>query len=243
MKLPPGRDLGEFMELKFKPGSWEKNGIPSEGCRVRTATFERLMDQGGSYEIDDLIYGLMDWLDVAEDPRPALKTLRMILDRHFPPDGRTSARCRFQDEQGIDRIFRVGPVDPSADVVAWQRRSWVIALAGPDEEEPGRIVVAAPGPISLSVAQRILALGLTCFMMEPFNSYIGAQTMSRSTAAVYAWKAGEATTCHWEYGLGKRVDGREIVDCSGELDDLPKDGWLAPNQLAMMVAIAAGYLK
>jgi hypothetical protein len=193
--------------------------------------------------VDDLIYGLMDWLDVTDDPEPALATLRLILDRHFPPDGRLSARCRFLDEIGVDRILHVGPIDSDEDVVAWQRRSWIIALAQPSQEEEGRMVVGAPAPISLNVAQRILSLGMTSFMMEPFDSYIGAQTMSRSTSAVYAWEAGEVTTCHWEYGLGNRVEGDHIVDCSDEVDSLPSDGWLAANQLAMQVANAAGYLK
>lgn len=242
MKLPPGRDIDTFVELRFKPGAWENNGIPLKGCRIRTSTFETIVQRGGSFEVDDVIYGLMDWLDVAEDPAPALDILRMILDRHFPPDERTSAKCKFQDEHGLEQTFHIGPVNIAGDVIAWQRLGWVIALAQACAEEPGRIVVAAPAPISLRVAQRILALGQTSFMMEPYDSYIGAKTMSGSTANCYAWEAGEATTCHWQYGLGKRVEANEIIDCLDELDGLPEEkNWLPPNQLAMMVAIASGY--
>ena len=70
MRLPPGADIDKFMELRFRPGSWEQNGVPSEGCRVRTETFERILSAGGNYGIDDLICGLMDWLDVTDDPEP-----------------------------------------------------------------------------------------------------------------------------------------------------------------------------
>jgi hypothetical protein len=240
VKFPPKRDTKEFIELRFKSGSWEKRGIPETGCRVRAEAFECFLSRRGEDEIQFLIYGLMDWLDVTDDPAPALTTLRQLLDRHYPPDGCGEARCYLEDEKGVSRIFHVGKVDVTGDLVAWQRRSWILALAQ-RAREVGRIVVSAPSPISVNVAQRILSLGLTSFMSEPFDSYAGALSCSRSTANVYSWEAGEATTCHWEYGLGKRLSSGHFVDCSDEVEPLPEEGWLSSNQLAVQVAIAGGY--
>ncbi len=241
MKLPLGAGAEQFMELRLKPGAWERSGIPEEGCRVRQETFDRILSQGGQYEGDDLIYELMAWLDVTDDPEPALLTLRQMLDRHYPSDGRSSARCRFLDEFGVDRIFHVGDVDTAGRLVSWQRKSWVIALAQPASEE-GRIVVAAPAPISLGVAQRILALSMLRFMDEPFDSFIGAQTTSRSTGSYYSWEAGEVTPISWEHGLGMTEDEGRLRFQTDQVEPLPEAGWLAPNQLVQMVAIAANYL-
>jgi hypothetical protein len=241
VKLPPGDDVEKFIELRFKPGSWYRDGIPERGCRVRAERFERLVADGGSYTIDDLIHGLMDWLDVTDNPEPALKTLRMTLDRHFPPDGHASAWCRFLDEHRVERIFHVGAVNCTDDLVTWQRRGWLIALAQASTEEPGRIVVSAAGPITLSVALRVLALSVTTYVLEPFDSYVGAQTMSRGTGSYYAWQSGAVTTCHWGDGLGKGSEDRGVIEHAEEfLESCGSDG-LAPNQLAMMIAIAAGY--
>lgn len=241
MKLAAGEGADQFIELRFKPSAWERQGLPEQGCRVRSETFERIVAQGGQYEIDDLIYELMAWLDVTGDPQPALLTLRQMLDRHYPDDGRLTARCRFLDEFGVDRIFHVGPIDRAASLVSWQRKNWVIALAQPSSEE-GRMIVGAPAPISLNVAQRIMSLSMLRFMDEPFDSFEGAQTTSRSTASYYSWEAGAVTTINWEYGLGLRLAGGNLAFCSDEVALPPSDGWLAPNQLVQMVAIAAGYL-
>jgi hypothetical protein len=243
VKLQAGSDIDEFVELNFKPGSWDKEGIPEQGCRIRQSTLEKLMGGGSHCDADELIYGLMDWLDVTDEPEPALATLRQLLDRHYPSDGRTAGRCRFVDEHGVDRTFRVGPVDRSQDVITWQRDAWVMALAQPSKEEDGRIVVAAPGPLSLSVATRILALTMERFMDAPFESYQGAIRMSGSTANFYAWERGQTTTCHWLHGLGSQEREGHLLDCSSELFPLPEHGWLAPNQVAIMVGVAAGYLR
>src|SRR5688572_28295080 len=80
---------------------------PEQGVRVRSSWLEKVMDQGGSYGVDDLIHDLMDWLDVTDEPEPALHTLRRMLDRHYPPDGRSEARCCCQPEEGGALIFHV----------------------------------------------------------------------------------------------------------------------------------------
>ncbi len=242
MRLPEGEEAGRFTEFRFKAGAWERHGVPEQGCRVRPETLDRILSQGGHCEVDELIYELMAWLDVTDDPEPALRTLRQMLDRHYPDDGRITARCRFLDEFGVDRVFHVGPVDRATNIVSWQRKEWVIAIAQPAEEQ-GRMIVGAPAPISLEVAQRILSLSTLRFMDEPFNSFEGAQTTSRSTGSYYSWEAGSVTTISWEYGLGLTLENGALKFCSDQVALPPSEGWIAPNQLVQMVAIAAGYLS
>lgn len=240
VRAPAAKDAALFMELRFKSGAWETRGIPEEGCRIRLETLNRLLDGGGSYGVDDLIYGLMDWLDVTDDPEPANATLRLLVDRHYPTDGRVEGRCRFLDEYGMNRIFHVGPVNCDLPLVRWQRRDWLIALAQRSSEKT-RMVVAAPGPISLKVALRILALSVVIDKGEPFDSFEGARATCHSPRSLICWEEGELTQIDWQDGQ----DGQEHGDKAqryGQQPQLPESGWLAPNQLAMQVAIAAGYM-
>jgi hypothetical protein len=241
LRLQPGREAGEFIELALKPGSWERHGIPEQGCWIRSSSFAKALSKGGASDADDLIHGLMDWLDVTDDPLPAIATLRQLLDRHYPPDGRCSATCHFADETGGDRRLLVGEIAKGAELVSWQRDGLAFALGQASTSEPGRIVIAAPFPLPLSAALRILALAKQTDMEAPFDSFHGGVTMSGATTNFYAWERGELTTCHWPHGLGMRKRGDQILDCSHELYPLPEAGWLAPNQIAMLVAIAAGY--
>lgn len=243
LQLRPGAEINDFAELRFKPGSWDRHGIPEQGCRIRTSAFERILASGGEVEADELIHGLMDWLDVTDDPLPALSTLRALLERHYPADGRTEGRCVFQDEFGNYRVIHVGSVDLTRALVAWQRDSWVIAVAQPCPSEAGRITVAALGPLTLSVALRILSLGMQSFMETPFDSFEGAITMSGSTGNLYSWERGEASTHYWQYGLGMKCKARTLVDCSEALHPLPDEGWLTPGQIVILLGIAAGYLN
>jgi hypothetical protein len=130
-------------------------------------------------------------------------------------------------------VFHVGPIDVHQPLVAWQRRDWIIALAQPSEES-GRMVVGAPQPITLNTALRILSQSMLSYMGEPFDSFVGAHTSGGSTAVFYLWDAGEVTPIRWDDGLD--VQKRASVEACGPT-------WLPPNQLAMQVAIAAGYLK
>jgi hypothetical protein len=242
-RLQPGKDTDEFVELTLKPGSWERNGIPGQGCRLRRQALEELLDNGGGYGADDLILGLMDWLDVTDDPMPAAATLRQMLGRHYPPDGRGHATCHFVDEHGFRRRFGVGLVDLSSALVAWQRDGLVFAVGQASSHEPGRMVIAAPLPLPLKAARLILALAAETDMKAPFDSFDGAVTVSGRTANFYAWEAGELATCHWPEGLGMRQREGTLVDCRHELHPLPPDDWIAPNQVAMMIAVAAGYVS
>jgi hypothetical protein len=236
MIVPRGLGANEFIELKFKPGSWEARGIPEQGVRVRSSWFEKAVAQGGGYSADDLIYGLMDWLDVTDDPEPAVATLKAMLDRHYPCDGQKSARVHFADEHGTVRVFHAGKVDYSTDLVAWQRADWVIAAAQPSEEI-GRIVVGAPAPISLNVALRILFLSATAVEGDPFDSFKGALSMAEVAPA----HDGETCTHAWREGLGWLVENGELSQ-TVDVDYPDNTIWLPVRQLAMQVAIAAGYV-
>lgn len=241
MSLPLSDEAAGFIELTFKPGSWDRRGLPERGCRMRTEAMERIIANGGTCQVEQLIHGLMDWLDVTDDPAPVLGTLRQVLDRHYPDDGRSHARCRFAPEDGGDYIFDVaGKIDCSAPVVAWQRGHWVIAI-GAASKEPGRMVVGAPAPISLNVAKSIHGHSLLNFMLAPFDSFEAARATSSKTGSYYSWEAGQATIIDWSYGLGLTMRHGELI-ADEELARPSETGWLAPNQLAIQVAIAEGYL-
>lgn len=236
MILTLGRGADEFMELHFKSGSWEKSGIPERGVRVRTSWFEKVLDQGGHYHADDFIYGLMDWLDVTDDPELALETLSAMLDRHYPPDGRTSARVKFADVDGCVSTFHAGEIDYSKELVAWHRSEWVIAVAQPSEEA-GRMVVGASAPISLTVAQRILFLSAMYLEGQPFDSFNGAILMAGRASA----QDGETHARAWRDGLGWVVENEERTQAA-DVHYPDSNIWLPVRQLAMQVAIAAGYV-
>lgn len=241
MTLPLLDEADEFIELTFKMGTWDSRGVPENGCRMRTSAMERIIAHSGSYQVEQLIHGLMDWLDVTDDPEPALQTLRQILDRHYPDDGRSHARCRFAPEGGGDFIFDVArAIDCDEPAVAWQRRQWVIALAAAGKEV-GRMVVGAPAPISLAVARGIHGHALVSFMLEPFDSFEAARATSGKSGSYYSWEAGQATLVDWQYGLGKTMRDNQLIS-SDALITPAQTGWLAPNQLAMQVAIAEEYV-
>ena len=170
---------------------------------MRRASLDRILGEDGRYSANDLTLGLMDWLDVTDLPEFALETLRRLLDRHYPADGRTSGRCRFLDENGGDHIFHAGPVEVAEPLVAWQRRDWIIAMAQRSTES-GRIVVGAPAPITLDTARRILSQSILTFMGEPFDSFVGAQSSAGSTGAFYRWDAGVVAPIAWNDGLDHR---------------------------------------
>ena len=229
--LPRGKDIDDFAELSFKPGTWEQWGIPEMGCRLRNSALASLLQNDGMLSPDVAILGLMDWLDVTDNPQPALVTLRQLLDRHYPSDGRTSGRCRFVNEHGSEQVFHAGPVDLARPLVAWQRREWILAVGQPADED-GRLVIGAREPISLSVARRILSVSAVRYMDEPFDSFAGARASASGTAAFYIWRAGEVTPTRWDDGLDTKAQSS-----FSELSE----AWLPPSQLAVQVAIATGF--
>lgn len=238
MNLPASNEADDFAELRFKPGTWLQRGIPERGCWMRTSMLERLLAGGGTYEIDDLIYGLMDWLDVTNKPVPGLTNLQLMLDRHYPADGSARARCHFAGVAGPDHIFHAAiNLNCSGPPVTWQRGDWVIAVARASDE-PGRMAAAAPGPLSLDAARSIFAYSITSYMLEPYDSFAGAWASCGRTANVYRLQRGQVTANYWQHGLGIREqDGQLVRDPAY----LPFTTWLAPRQLAMQVAIAAGF--
>jgi hypothetical protein len=105
------------------------------------------------------------------------------------------------------------------------------------------MVVGAPAPISLSVAQAILSLSMLNYMYEPFDSFQGARTTSASTASYYSWDAGSSTAVAWNHGLGSKVVNGVETQHPEDVTILSGSGgaWIPATQLAQMVALAAGY--
>lgn len=78
---------------------------------------------------------------------------------------------------------------------------------------------------------------MTSYMGEPFDTFQAALTSCGSTAVFYLWEAGEVTPIRWDQGLNAASEERD------PRQPLIANTWLAPNQLAIQVAIAAGYVN
>lgn len=202
MKLAACRGIDEFVELRFKAGSWEAQGVPESGCHVRQGVLEDIIANGGAVSPDDLICGLMDWLDVTDEPLPSLALLRRMLDLHYPDDGKPHARCMFAEPEGPPLVFHIErAMDLALPIIAWQRRGWVIATACAHPEE-GRVAIGAPAPVSLKVAQGILSHAPLTYMTEQFDSFESLRSASGKAASILSWVAGEPTVVSWDRGLG-----------------------------------------
>ena len=81
----------DFVELRFRPGTWERKGIPEQGCWIRATDLETMLEAGGNFTVPQLAHCLIDWLAVTNDRASAKHTLTCLLDRHFqdaPPPHR-----------------------------------------------------------------------------------------------------------------------------------------------------------
>ena len=74
----------DFVELRFMPGTWERKGLPEQGCWIRATDLETMLEAGGNFTVPQLAHCLVDWLTVTEDPKSAKLTLDRLLDRHYP---------------------------------------------------------------------------------------------------------------------------------------------------------------
>ena len=72
----------DFVELRFKPGTWEAKGIPEQGCWIQTSTLDRIIVGGGQLEIEDLVADLLKWFRVTNDRGATMCTLSLIAHRH-----------------------------------------------------------------------------------------------------------------------------------------------------------------
>ena len=81
------RPVDEFMELRFRPGTWERKGIPEQGCWIRATDLEAMLEAGGNFTVPQLAHCLIDWLTVTENPASAKRTLKRLIDRHFTNAG------------------------------------------------------------------------------------------------------------------------------------------------------------
>lgn len=69
--------MRDFVELRFEPGTWGDKGFRGQGCWVRTATLDRVLEQGGELDIQDVIADLLDWLTIAPNRGDVLVTLSL----------------------------------------------------------------------------------------------------------------------------------------------------------------------
>lgn len=92
---------------------------------------------------------------------------------------------------------------------------------------------------SLETANRILAFSMLSYHGEAYDSFAGVRAHAGNTGQFYAWDQGSVTSIYWDHGLGlTMVDGELLYDGDAN-EPLPSvEEWLAPNQLAWMMAIA-----
>lgn len=83
MDAPTGT-ADEFVELRFWPGTWDRQGIPEQGCWIRVQDLEATLEAGGCVSASQLAHCLLDWLAVTNDRASAKRTLQILLDRQFP---------------------------------------------------------------------------------------------------------------------------------------------------------------
>lgn len=77
----------DFVELRFRPGTWERKGLPEQGCWIRATDLETMLEAGGNFTVPQLAHCLVDWLAVTDDRARGKQTLLALLDRHFPDKG------------------------------------------------------------------------------------------------------------------------------------------------------------
>lgn len=236
--LPRQSEADEFVELRLKPAVLAERRLPDGAYPIRRETLESLIASGGDVQIHDMLRGLMDWLDVTDEPEQATDMIRQILRMHFPDDGEREASCTFQSEDGHLHRFLIGEVDANKPLVAWQRCDWLMMIGTPSVVEPGRLLVAAPRPMSCNAAQSIVRLSTTTWMGGILDSYAAALMISGGTPDITSQARGQLELVGWEHGLGANmIDGK--LHHAPNL--LPDHEWLAPNQVAILVAIGADY--
>ena len=68
----------EFVELRLNQEAADRQGIPRTGLWMREEALGAIIERGGQYSLDDLIYGLLDWLQYADDS-VTISNLRTLL--------------------------------------------------------------------------------------------------------------------------------------------------------------------
>ncbi|WP_221796344.1 hypothetical protein [Aquisediminimonas sediminicola] len=235
-------DVDAFTWLQFTSAALEAMELPLGKYPIRTSRMEESIQRGGNLSVPDLMRGLMDWMDVTDDPVSTSHSLRQILDRYFPDNGETAPSFTFENEHGGKFRFGLGIVDQAQPLVAWQRRQWVVAIGCPRKIEPGRMTLAAPGPITLRVAQSIIGHAALIDIGGPIDSYETARASSRRTGSFYNWESTAATIVDWEFGYAI-TDRDGVLEPNDAMVALPPaHEWLCPHQLATLIAIGNGYL-
>ncbi|MGE4303221.1 MAG: hypothetical protein AB7E24_04230 [Novosphingobium sp.] len=221
----------KFAHMLFREEACRSVGIPYVRYPVPIDKFCAGVGEERKVAVEDLLLGLMQWLDVTDELDPPLAIARQILDTHYPADGKQQGSCVLEDENGVRSSFYIEPIRMDEPLVAWQREDHIFAFAQPSHTVPGRAAIGAPGVFSESVARSILGHAMTSFMQEPYDSYVGLQHSVGRTAAYYARDAGRTALMPWDSGLETPIG----LLSPGKID------WLAPNQVAILVGLANGY--
>ena len=72
----------KFVELRLSQETAERQGLPRTGLWMREEALEAIIERGGQYSIDDLIYGLLDWMQYADDT-VTVSNLRTLLHKRL----------------------------------------------------------------------------------------------------------------------------------------------------------------
>ena len=240
--LKPGADIEAFVQLMLKPAARERFGLGDLALPIRREAFEELIAGDGRLEPDHIVRCVMDWLDQTGETGPYVDVLRQMIDDLLPDDHQAFGRCHLDPGDGAPpQRFYAAPVDLDEPLVAFQRGTWVIAVAQASQYEEGRVDVASFGAMTNKTAAKIVGYSTTSFMSEPFDSFAGLMAAAGKTNAFYSWEQDAVTVINWDYGLGRtrQDDGSIEVD----EDYLPYLAmpFLPNNQAATLIAMGAGY--
>lgn len=231
-----------FVWLMFKPELLLRHDIPATIYPLRSSTFDELVRRNGVVSIIDIVRGLMDWLDFSDHPSPVSKTLREIIDRHYPPSQEKFASCEFEFDSSTRSRFRLDPIDTKFPMVSWFRQDFLIAVGGASSIEPELLTIAVPSVLTLRVVESILDESLTIRRFKGISDmYLSCQSdrsqithFDRSVGRVaFAARDDKRSGLVW-------LDNHEASNPRMSLPSSEK--WLSPNQIAVMMAIGGGYL-
>lgn len=174
MEMLSSPQAKRFVWLKFKADFLWHGSFPLTSYPIEVSCLDNLLARGGLISIEDIIRGLMCWMDVVNDPQPSCEILRQILRHHYPPSPEMHAGCEFQDEHQTRYRLRLGPIAAKTPIVAWQRGPWVAAIGCPSKIEPERLKIAAPRPITMNTAKSILSHSRVLDDAKASNCYMSA---------------------------------------------------------------------
>lgn len=242
LELSPQFGNAEFIWLHFKPEMMRQLNIPSASYPMKKSSFDELIGRSGLVSASDLIRGLMSWLDVTEEPEPIWEILRKLMHLHFPPSMEKDAGCEFLTDDLSRHRFRIGPIGATVRAIGWYCGDWAAVIGCSSKVEPGRLHIAAPHPFSLRISQSIFEHSRIDCDIASDDNFRSALLQTRPASSFQEWETGKTMLVAWYQGYGAT---EETWKSNGPANVrmLPAvERWLAPNQVAAMVAVGNGYL-